>query len=1293
MSDGRRRKRRRSLLLLGLLAVLAAAAAVRLPAWSRGMVQARLATFFQRPVSIGALRYDLLPRPRLTLEDLRVAGPTAQAPAFLEARRLVLVPRLRPLWERRALLGRLHATGLRLSIRAYRDGGHDLPAFDLGGAGGREVRVDRLVVEDSELFVNDQRVPLDVSWHGVSARMFGSRKVLTGRVAIDRGDLRFGGADPLALSLEAELRLQGPHLEVKGAHVRAPRTDVLADGSVDWSGRLEGHFTVKGEVDLGVMDRHVTRTGLGLEGHGRAEGELELGGGGLSFRGQVSGRDGAFQGVAVPVFAGGLAWDEAGLHLRDLDLETLGGAATLQVDLPPGQGRAALEAQFAGLDAEALAGFVFGVGPAGLGAAATGEAALSWPRGRIRDLNGTVALDLEASNDGRTPLWGQLAWTAQEGAQSLERADLRTPFAQARLSGGIGRDLTADLAVDGEVTDLAAGDALLVRLRRALGAGDPQPVEVSGGGRYQGRWRGTLVDPVFEGRFQGTELGYHGVTWGRAEWAGTLTGHDVSAHSLVLRRQESELWLDGSSQTGDFGRQDGVDLRLRLVRWPAADLLRVLEWDLDFQGDVTGEAEVRGRRSAPVGALRIASASGRYHGVPFEDLELDSRLRGAATEIRRGQARVGGGDVRFLGWRRDDGVYDLQADLTEVEVSALTDGRAGGVPWSGPLSGRVVVQGARERPRLRARFSSPRLTLAGETLGAADATLDGSGDGQVRIEGACRSEQTELVLSGSVAVAPPYLAALLLKAPRADLRPLLRAALPELPDDIGGRLAGEARIRGALQRPGELNGEVAISTLALELPDYPVRSRAPLRAALREGRLELGEARLSGEGTDLAVAGSVSLSGAEPLQLTLDGAADLRVVSLLVPELRGRGAARLGVRVSGSLREPRLDGTLKVEGATLRARGFPHGIEDVRGEARFTEGGAEFSGVRATVGGGPVEASGEAAYERGRLRSFDVRARGHGLALRYPEGLRSQVDADLRLFGDADNQWLTGRVDVRQAVWTRRYDVASELLAESRPTPTGSASGGSLRLDIKVSAPGTVRVDNNLAQLTARADVALQGTSQAPVVLGRAEVEKGRVFFQGNTYLIRRGAIEFANPRRIDPLFDIEAETRVRSYRITLRMNGTLERVYPALSADPYLSTVQILGLLAGADEATVDSFSTAAARDLAQTRLAAAGAATLAAGRLSEEVGLERGAARLGLDRFSIDPSLVRGNVSDPTARVTLGKRVTQDMNILYSLDLRGTEERLVSVEYTLSDRLSVLMTQVEPGGFGFDLRIRQSR
>jgi translocation and assembly module TamB len=399
------------------------------------------------------------------------------------------------------------------------------------------------------------------------------------------------------------------------------------------------------------------------------------------------------------------------------------------------------------------------------------------------------------------------------------------------------------------------------------------------------------------------------------------------------------------------------------------------------------------------------------------------------------------------------------------------------------------------------------------------------------------------------------------------------------------------------------------------------------------------------------------------------------------------------MQVAGTRSEPHLDGALEVEGAAVRTRRFPHGVEDLRGTVRFTEGLADFAGVTGTLGGGPVELSGQAAYAGGRIRSFDVHATGREITLRYPEGLRSVVDADLRLFGDLARQWLTGRVDVRQAAWTRRYDVATELLAESRaPEEAETSFGEGLRYDVKVSAPGTLRIDNNLATLVARAELTLQGTYDAPVILGRAEVDRGRVYFQGNTYLIRRGNLDFTNPRKTDPLFDVEAEARIRSYRVTLKMNGTLERVYPTLSSDPPLSTVAILGLLAGADEAKIADLETRRDEN-AQRNLAATGAATLAAGVISEEMGLERGAARLGLDRFSIDPSVVRGNVTNPTARLTVGKRLISEVNVVYSVDLRGTEERLVAIEYTLSDRLSVLVTRVEPGGFGFDLRLRRSR
>jgi autotransporter translocation and assembly factor TamB len=611
------------------------------------------------------------------------------------------------------------------------------------------------------------------------------------------------------------------------------------------------------------------------------------------------------------------------------------------------------------------------------------------------------------------------------------------------------------------------------------------------------------------------------------------------------------------------------------------------------------------------------------------------------------------------------------------------------------VSGRATLKGTLDRPFLAGTLTSPRLFLGEEGIGALDLTVTGSGDGTVRLDGACRSSRVNLRAGGTVSATAPFGAALHIEAQDTSLDPFLRLFAPQLPPSVAIVASGSAQVAGPLGNPAGLTGRVEVTNLALQLPDYPVANRGTISLSLEGGSLAAHELHLAGEGTDLVVSGKTALLSESPWDLKVEGQADLRVLSFVTRRLRGVGAAHLSLGVAGPRDAPKLDGTLDLHGAGVRARAFPQGIEGVEGTVRFTESRAGFTDVRGTLGGGQVTLSGEALYGSEGLRSFDVTATGRRLALRYPEGLRSLMDADLRYYGDARQQFVTGNVDVRQALYNRRYEVASELLTSSRSlTATEAPLSDEVHYDVKVRIPGTLRIDNNLASLVARADLVVRGTPSNPVVLGRAEIDGGRVYFQGNTYIIQHGVIDFSDPQKIDPLFDIEAETSIRSYRVSLKVNGTLERVHPTLTSDPPLSAVQILSLLAGADEQTVESLSQS---QLDTARLAATGAATLAANTLSEQVGLERGAEKLlGLSRFSIDPSIVRagtGNITNPSAQLTVGKRVTPDLSVVYSVDLVGTNGQILSVEYTLSDRFSFVVSYAQPGGGGFDVLLRQSR
>lgn len=1259
------------------------------PRWSAGLLERGMTRAFGRAATVGRVRFHVVP-PSVEILDVRVAGPTPGSPPFLEVPRVVAVPGLSPLWVGDVALSRLLLQEPRVRVHAFAQGGDDFPRFRRGGPSGFSASVRRLVIDRGEITVNHERIPLELDLPSVRGRLTaGKGGVLTGTVAFGPGDARFGDARPLPLAVEMDLILDGADVTVAAAHVTAQGTDVAYSGRLRVAAPLKGSFDLTGIVDLGVLDRYVLRTGFDLAGAGRYDGRLAIEGSAFHVEGRMEGQGGSFEGVDVPQFRGRVVWQETGVRISDLEVETLGGTARLDLEVPRGHGRAHVEGHLEGVDAEGLLRPLFGLGVAGVDAAATGSLELGWPRGRIRHISGAIHADLVPRGDGRTPTSGRFEWTAADGVQDVQHADFKTPSTWVSLAGRVGADDSADLSVELQSQDLAATDDLGVRVRRALGSTEATLAGLGGEGTFRGRWRGTLGAPVFDGRFSGKNVAYLGVTWGSAEWAGVATEDDVVSHSLVIHRPGGDLWVDGRAETGEYAKRDGLDLRLRFRRWPSADFLHALDWHLPVDGLVSGDGAVSGRRSAPSGAFQLEMADGRWYAVPFSRAAVKARLEGDRTVVESGRAMVGGGQVEFRGALTDAGDFDASAEAHDVDVADVLPRPTPAVQFGGKISATLSLQGPRSRPKLTARVASPHLFLGDEGIGAVEGTMRGDGDGEVEVDLRCHSARVDLTATGRVAAEPPYAIDLRGALRDSSIDPFLREVYETVPGSLGIVATGDFRVQGPLARPHDIAAEIVLPAIEVGVPELVVRSREPVRARVQEGRLQLEGLHLVGEDTDLAMTGTAILVGDGPLDFAVRGSADLALAGLVSRRLIGRGEAALSVHVAGTRQSPRIEGRLDLAGAGIRVRGFPHGLEDVRGTVRFNETSAQLEDATGVVAGGAVSLTGQAAYGGPRPASFDLRATGHAMSLRYPEGLRSVVDADIRLFGDAKTQWMTGDVDVRQALWTRRYDVASELLASAAPPSLNSPFGGSLRFDMKVRVPGTLTVDNNLATLTARADLTLQGTDDAPAILGRAEIDHGRVYFQGNTYLIRRGTIDFVNPQKIDPVFDIEADARVRTYRVTLKVNGTLQRVYPTLTSDPPLTAIQILNVLAGADETTVAGLQSQAD----EAKLAAAGAATLAAGKIAEEVGLARGAERLGLSRFSIDPSVIRGGTVNPTARITLGKRITPDLSVQYSLDLRSNQDRILSVEYTLSDRLSVLLTSSQTDGLGFDVEMRHSR
>ena len=74
------------------------------------------------------------------------------------------------------------------------------------------------------------------------------------------------------------------------------------------------------------------------------------------------------------------------------------------------------------------------------------------------------------------------------------------------------------------------------------------------------------------------------------------------------------------------------------------------------------------------------------------------------------------------------------------------------------------------------------------------------------------------------------------------------------------------------------------------------------------------------------------------------------------------------------------------------------------------------------MGGGRVQFGGRIGFEGYLPGELNVTVRGEDMHLRYPEGIRSTVDADLAVRGNFKSPALGGIVTVKSATWNRRID-------------------------------------------------------------------------------------------------------------------------------------------------------------------------------------------------------------------------------------------------------------------------------
>ena len=505
---------------------------------------------------------------------------------------------------------------------------------------------------------------------------------------------------------------------------------------------------------------------------------------------------------------------------------------------------------------------------------------------------------------------------------------------------------------------------------------------------------------------------------------------------------------------------------------------------------------------------------------------------------------------------------------------------------------------------------------------------------------------------------------------------LCRACLPRSADESAPRpisLRPSARL-------DTLEGLISFEELDLTFGGLTLAQQQPARITLASGTASVEPVHLSGSAGTITAGGRVGLVEARALDLDIDGTLDIAALSVLTGQIRMQGDSTVKVAVQGTLTAPELTGTIDLMNATAVSDEPRIAAENLNAHLDLDGRRLSLTRFEADVNGGTVNASGTMTLGERVVSDVDLELTAEDVAHDGPLGLRSLSSAMLRVTRSGETITVKGKVSIEESGLTEDVVLDAGLLAriaarrERDLTATRNPLLERVRFDIDVVTATPLLVDNNLARAEIEAEIHVVGTPYEPGLLGTLTLSEGsEIILNERRYHAERGIITFTDERRILPSFDLRLNATVSDYDVTIVVSGPIDNTETTLTSVPSLPEPDILAMLMTGrtvDQVRGEEFEVAREQVLSSL-----------AGRVGSTLG--RGLQQAtGFSEVRIEPTLI-ANEADPSARLTLGQTLTNNLKIVYSTNLADSNDQIWIVEYDLTRRFQARAVWQDDGSY----------
>lgn len=503
-------------------------------------------------------------------------------------------------------------------------------------------------------------------------------------------------------------------------------------------------------------------------------------------------------------------------------------------------------------------------------------------------------------------------------------------------------------------------------------------------------------------------------------------------------------------------------------------------------------------------------------------------------------------------------------------------------------------------------------------------------------------------------------------------------------NDLDGTISGYIRCQG---NPESLSGKFALHANNIVMENSPIKNPPKINASLEgsfsKDTLDI-QGKVFGKDTQLAsldlkipiLLNEFRFDPVKDLEGNLKASGDITSIlnQLFSLQNHATGKFDLSLTLSGNYEKPVLKGTGKLYEGSYESLDSGANFQNISAILELNDRLVNLTNFEGTdKQGGKITGTGILKLDPNSLFPFEVTLTAVKAELVHLDSAKGTASGIVTFKGNLDGASLFGQLTLDQlnvTITDQKKEVAPTLdityinssTEETPPTEFKTPSQWPITLDITILSSNNAFISAKDLTSEWKGEIKLNGTTRNPMTIGEFSIIKGEYIFNGKSFKLSQGTINFAGePEKKTSLF-VVAAMDIDDVIAEVVLKGSIKSPSISFRSNPALSQREILSLiLFGKGISEISPFQgTELSKSITKLKSSSSGGTDFL-GKLK---------TTLGIDRLQFNQDGQPGNTTDVSVQV--GKYVTRGVFVGITRSIVSESNR-VGVEANLMKNVKV--------------------